>query len=275
MKIGIVGLGYWGSIIYKNLTKFDVEIVTCDPLNKNADVQSYTALSLCDKVFICTPCETHSELCRYFLEESKDIFCEKPFGASYLQAKTLYSIASKNSCNIFVDWIFSYNNQVNKLKEIILRNKYGRLKSVTMNRQNLGPARNDITAKYDLASHDVSILLYLLDTDPDKVNWIGYKRNPDSVVNDSCFGLLQFENLIAQINTSWHYGKKDRLCIFEFEKDFLIWDDYNHIFKCGEFDLFEDGPSSLENSIDAFLKNESNIDLTLRTLRVLEHENSI
>jgi predicted dehydrogenase len=275
MKAGIIGLGYWGDIIYRNLKNYDIEITTCDPFNQDADVKLHTDLHFCDKVFISTPCETHNELCRYFLELGKDVFCEKPFGASFLQAKDLYNLASKNHCNIFVDWIFSYSNQVNKLKTIINNLEYGRLKSVTMNRQNLGPVRNDISAKYDLASHDVSILLYLLNCMPNKVNWIGYKRNPQSIVNDSCFGLLQFENLIAQINTSWHYGKKDRLCIFEFEKDFLVWDDYNQIFQCGSVNLFESGPSSLENSINAFLQNESNMDLTLQTLKVLEYENSI
>ena len=67
-----------------------------------------------------------------------------------------------------------------------------------MNRQNLGPVRNDVTAKYDLASHDVSVALHLLNETPQKTNWIGYKRNKDSQTNDSCHGLMQFPDITVQ-----------------------------------------------------------------------------
>ena len=143
-----------------------------------------------------------------------------------------------------------------------------------MNRQNFGPVRDDVTAKYDLASHDISIAIHLLNKMPDKVNWIGYKRNKHSNTNDSCHGLMQFKNITVQVNASWHYGKKDRLCIFEFEKGFLIWEDDKSRLEFNDINLFEEGLSPLENSVNAFLNGENNIELTIKTLQVLEHENS-
>tara|TARA_R110000851_G_scaffold176537_2_gene323229 strand:- start:2678 stop:3511 length:834 start_codon:yes stop_codon:yes gene_type:complete len=276
MKLGVIGLGYWGKILHKTLTKIDAEIITCDPASREADFSRYQDLETCDKVFVVTPVSSHSEVCRYFISRGIGIFCEKPLVMSYMEATDLYKLAKRNSSKLFVDWIFTYNNQVNLIKRLIHEDSatYGCLRSISMNRQNLGPARNDVTAKYDLASHDVSVALHLLNETPQKTNWIGYKRNKDSQTNDSCHGLMQFPDTTVQINASWHYGKKDRLCIFEFEKGFLTWEDNKNKLDFNGVDLFEEGPSPLENSIKAFLSGETNEELTLTTLQVLEHENS-
>jgi UDP-N-acetylglucosamine 3-dehydrogenase len=276
MKLGVIGLGYWGKILYKTLAKIDAEIVTCDPINKEADFSRYEDLDKCDKVFVVTPVSSHSEVCRYFISKGIDIFCEKPLVMSSIEAIDLYNLARVNSCNLFVDWVFTYNNQVNLIKQLIHSDiaTYGALKSISMNRQNFGPVRDDVTAKYDLASHDISIAIHLLNSTPDKINWIGYKRNKYSNTNDSCHGLMQFKDVTVQVNASWHYGKKDRLCIFEFEKGFLIWEDDKSRLEFNDINLFEEGLSPLENSVNSFLKGENNMELTLKTLQVLEHENS-
>ena len=86
MKLGIIGLGYWGKILHKTLSKIDAEIITCDPLNKEADFSRYEDLDGCDKVFIATPVSSHSEVCRYFISKGIDIFCEKPLVMSSMEA---------------------------------------------------------------------------------------------------------------------------------------------------------------------------------------------
>tara|TARA_B100000214_G_scaffold375024_1_gene359671 strand:- start:6529 stop:7404 length:876 start_codon:yes stop_codon:yes gene_type:complete len=290
MKLGLVGTGYWGQILLSNLKEEGFDIITYDLYDVKADTNKRSDLDSCDKVFIVTPVASHSENCRYFLSKGIDVFCEKPLVMSYMEAIDLYGLAEENECQLFVDWIFTYNNQVNIIKKLVGSelsledgsiNFHGSLKSVSMNRLNLGPVRHDVSAKYDLASHDVSIILYMLGEMPKKANWIGYKRYHNSKTNDSCHGLLYFNNeargdTIVQINASWHYGKKDRLCIFEFEKGFLTWDDKENILEFNGKNLFEEGPSPLKNSIQAFLSGntEGNMDLTLNTLQVLEHENS-
>ena len=281
MKIGIIGLGYWGKILLKTIKTLpmDMEIATCDAYNLEADTLDYKDLKECSHVFIITPVAQHSEICRYFLSRGVHVFCEKPLVKSVLEAVELYNLAVANETYLFVDWVFTFNNQVRLIKDLIKNETYGKLKSISMNRQNLGPARKDVTAKYDLASHDVSIALYLLEKVPERTNWIGYKRNKQSQINDSCHGLMQFEEITVQVNASWHYGKKDRLCIFEFEKGFLTWEDNLGKLFINEEDLFEEGPSPLVNSVWAFMNlNEEdlfeNVQITFDTLRVLENENS-
>jgi predicted dehydrogenase len=98
-----------------------------------------------------------------------------------------------------------------------------------MNRLNLGPERFDVNAKWDLASHDVSIIQYLFSEFPIKVTWNNYKRKKESKQEDSSLGLLEFNNFSASINVSWCYRKKVRECVFEFEKSFIIWDDFKKV----------------------------------------------
>ena len=77
MKIGIIGLGYWGKILLKTIKTIplDIDVITCDPVNKEADFSRYEDLDKCDKVFIVTPVSSHSEVCRYFISKGIDIFC--------------------------------------------------------------------------------------------------------------------------------------------------------------------------------------------------------
>ena len=98
-----------------------------------------------------------------------------------------------------------------------------------MNRLNLGPERHDLNDRWDLASHDVSIIQYLFSEIPRNVKWTDYKRNRNSEQEDSSLGLLVYNNFVASINVSWNYRKKVRECVFEFEKFFVVWDDYKRV----------------------------------------------
>jgi len=95
-----------------------------------------------------------------------------------------------------------------------------------MNRLNLGPERFDVNARWDLAAHDISIIQYLFSEKPINVQWTDYKKKKDSIQKDSSIGFLEYKEFVAIINVSWHYRKKVRECVFEFENYFIVWDDY-------------------------------------------------
>ena len=98
-----------------------------------------------------------------------------------------------------------------------------------MNFLNKGPVRYDCSAKYDLASHYVSVVQSLFGKDPDSSKWINYRRDISNAgQNDSCAGYLNYGNVGVFINASWEHAKKNREVIFTFEDDtFLVWDDMN------------------------------------------------
>ncbi|MFX1494953.1 MAG: Gfo/Idh/MocA family protein [Promethearchaeota archaeon] len=235
MKIGIVGHGYWGKIILRNLENMNYkEIALCDIafLNEEPnDTQNYEICSnykdlTCDYVFITTPTSTHFEITKYFLEKKVNVFCEKPLTTSSTEAEVLYDIASKNKTILFTDWIFTYSSHIKTIKADYESGKLGKVRSILMNRLNLGPERFDVNARWDLASHDISIIQYLFSEEPVKIKWTDYKRNKVGEQDDSSLGLIEYSDFTACINASWHYRKKVRECIFEFENYFIVWDDY-------------------------------------------------
>ena len=149
----------------------------------------------------------------------------------------------------------------------------GSIRSVTMNRMNSGPVRHDVSAKWDLSSHDVSIIQYLFEDYPTDVHWIERKRNSKSFQHDTCIGILQYESFDVLINSSWEYSAKDRRCVFEFDAGILIWDDSTNTIKLNGKDIkFTTFNSPLENSISCFL--EGGIDqekLTTQVTEILEN----
>ena len=232
MKIGIIGCGYWGKIIINNLLQMGYnDLILCDEKKVSLNLGSkfkvrkdYRKIK-CDKVFVLTPATKHFEICKYFLEKGVDVFCEKPLTDSPYACTILYNIAKKNNTKLFVDWIFTYNSQVNTIKKIYNSGILGEIKHVNMSRQNFGPKRFDVDAKMDLATHDISILFYLFNKQLEEIHWIDYNRDPNDKQNDSALGFLTFSNFKAIINVSWHHSKKDRMCFFDFENGYIEWDD--------------------------------------------------
>jgi len=252
MKNGLLGFGYWGKILSSNIDSLTgqkpvVHDPQCGIINKEE-------IGLCDNIFIATPAITHDELVSDFLSKGKNVFCEKPLCLSSTMAKNLYEISEDNNAHLFVDWIFTFNDAVNHISHCYDSGEYGSIRSVRMNRLNSGPERKDTSSKWDLASHDVSILQYIFDETPTHIDWKLFRRNDRSFFSDTCVGIIQYPSFDATINASWEYGRKDRECVFEFDAGFLTWDDtVNSLRFNGQDIVFPKTRSPLENSIETFL----------------------
>lgn len=281
MKIGIIGLGYWGKIILQTLKKLGYkDISICEESSVEFGdigsiyplVRDYKKLN-CDKVFISTPAGSHHTICKYFLELGTDVFCEKPLCLSTQECEDLYDSAT--SSYLFVDWLFTFNNELSHIKGLLESRTFGKLYSVSLKRLNYGPVRKDVSARWDLASHDVSILLWLFGITPQHIMWTDYKSG-EGGKDDSVVGVFKFDDFVALVNASWHYPTKDRECVFAFEKGILKWDDsYNKLtFNDMVISVKKEG-SPLENSIKAFFAFDCDQmlrqkELTLGVTRVLE-----
>ena len=285
MKIGLVGCGYWGKIILKNLIQLGYKDITvCEKRKIDWDdvgqkfkvVQSYKFLK-CDAVFVVTPPETHYEVCKYFLKKGVNVFCEKPLTLDHVSSAELYKEAKRSGASLFVDWVFIYNPCVRVLRDII--QDRGKPKNIIANRLNYGPVRKDVNARWDLASHDVSIATFLLSDTPKSVSWLDFKRNNTSDQNDSVVGVLSYEDTNLQINASWEYGKKDRLYSLEFENGFVYWDDNDKTVTDNFTQIEVPNYSPLHKSIKTFINNDfdqkQQMNLTLDTTRILENESKL
>ena len=127
MKIGLIGLGYWGKIILKNLEQLGYKDITvCE--SKDVDwsligskyklCKDYKKLK-CDKVFVLTPATSHFDICSFFLQKGIDVFCEKPLDVESKNCEKLFNLAEKNGSYLFVDWLFTFNPAVKEIKNLI------------------------------------------------------------------------------------------------------------------------------------------------------------
>lgn len=273
MKLGLVGLGYWGKIILKNLETFTDDIVIYDKCLENGVYDNHKIVSDasglldCDNIFIVTSFTQHYETCKYFLKNGKNVFCEKPLTQNKFTVTELYKLAKENNCKLFVDWIFTFNPSILYLKELYDSGQVGNIRSVTMNRMNSGPERFDTNAKWDLASHDISILQFLFDKEPEAVEWFNFKRNKRSYQEDTVFGIIKYENFDALINASWCYSQKDRRCVFEFDNDIIVWDDSTQRLKGQNKEYSPKNlKSPLIKSIETFLYEDLNQEKLTRSI---------
>ena len=125
-------------------------------------------------------------------------------------------------------------------------------------------------------SHDISILLHLLNSNPTSLKFFDYSKNFMSLKNDSCMSIIKFgEHIVCSIECSWEHPVKDRKCYFEFEKGILVWDDTQQSITIdNEVYYFHEETSPLMESIKNFLYNK-NYDygyskkITLDTTKIL------
>ena len=267
-NICLIGLGYWGNILLKTLIKMGEKNITiCEKdrtrvqnLGFNFPVVSDYKKVNADYYFVATPAEAHYPICEYLLKKNKTVFCEKPLCLDKKQVHALYRLKG----NLFVDWVFLYNEHFNYIRQILP--KLGDLKSIEFNRLNYGPVRYDVGAFIDLSSHDISMLCALTNFEKRNLKIINYKINNKSVQNDSNICFLN-DKIKVLINTSWEYNLKNRDIIFNFDKNILVWDDITQTINLnGKLLNFKGEKSPLENSIETYFKQNENDYLYNKTL---------
>ena len=293
MKANLIGVGYWGSFIYKTLKEIGfTDINLCDPQVPGA-CNNYKKMKDAPYIFIATPVKSHFELCKYFLSQGKKVFCEKPLVSNEEEANKLYEIAEHHNTYLFVDWVFTYNYGVELIKQYI-EDKQRELnknpiRDIYICRKNTNIDHiTDISAKIDLAGHDLSIALTLTNQLPLSANWHEYKKNKNSIQNDSALGCLTFGGFNVTIDVSWYNAYKNRECIIKFDKEeYIIWDDAKQIVSIqkNHRDLpitinYSKHASPLERSIKQFMIFNENAyqkqkELTINILRILGNESKI
>ena len=206
-NICLIGYGYWGKILYNNLLELgytDIKIVDLSLNNQDLITDIY------DYYFVATPFKTHFDiLCKLSNFKNKKIWCEKPLSENLKLVEEIYKKIELNNNHLFVDWTYTFNPCVHRLKNIISEKK---LKQIILNRTNKGPIRHDCTSIHDLSVHDLSILYFLFDDVEFDFNFNEFSINNmdiGSSVNWSYKNGLQ-----VLINSSWEHETKNRVSIF-------------------------------------------------------------
>jgi len=269
MKIGIVGLGYWGPNLVRNfLAQREVDqVIGCDFNEKRLSaikskfptietLNDYNKLldSDVDAIAIATPVNTHYKVAKQALLAGKHIWVEKPFTSTSNQGIELMDIATAGGLTIFVDHTFLYTGAVKKIKEVIENDELGEIIYFDSVRINLGLFQHDINVIWDLAPHDISIMQYIL---PNK------KVNAVTACGISNY--YELENLaqmslhfkdnscFAHYHVNWTSPVKIRRIMIGGKKRMLVFDDMENIEKIKIYNSSVD-MSSAESIYDTLIQ---------------------
>lgn len=241
INIAVIGCGYWGPNLIRNFNaNSNCKIEICCDLNPNrlarmkelypqinttTDYEEVLSSDQIDAVAIATPVRTHAEIAASCLKANKHILVEKPITTSVEECNELISLAKERNKILMVGHTFEYTASVNKIREIIESGELGDILYIASHRLNLGLFQDDINVVWDLAPHDISIILYLLNKMPISVNAQGkahYKKN----IEDVAWVSLNFnDNLVAFLHHSWLDPYKIRKMTLVGSKKMLIYDD--------------------------------------------------
>jgi predicted dehydrogenase len=226
VSVGVVGLGYWGPNLARNFERLgETELRwICDASEDARErwapqfPRARVAASLdellddasLDAVVIAAPVPLHAELAVRVLDAGKHCFVEKPLAQSVADAERVVAAAEAAGRVLMVGHLLEYHPGVRKLKEVADSGDLGDIRYVYANRLNLGKLREDENALWSLGAHDVSVLLHLVDEEPDEMHAFGesYMRRP---VEDVVFCYLRFPSgLMAHLHLSWLDPHKER-----------------------------------------------------------------
>jgi predicted dehydrogenase len=240
VRFGVVGYGYWGPNIVRNLKqleKTDV-VAVCDKsaasrkrvqkaypqVNVIADPEELVSSADVDVIAVITPVWTHYELAKAALENGKHIFVEKPFTANTAQAEELIDLAARKNLKIMVDHTFLFTGAVRKIKQLLEQDALGKLYYYDSTRVNLGLFQHDVNVLWDLAPHDLSIMDYLISESPEAIVATGQTHL--NGYEDVAFITVYFPNkIIAHLNVNWLSPVKVRTTLIGGEKKMLVWND--------------------------------------------------
>lgn len=243
VNIAIIGCGYWGPNYVRIFNELEEgKVKCCCDLEENnllkvkklyhnlhmvKDYKKVAEDPDINAAIITTPLKTHYEIAKLFLKNKKHVLVEKPFTADSSQAEELKKIAKKNNVVLMVGHVYEFNPAVQRLREMIQKKELGSVYYCNAERVGLGPIRKHANVLWDLATHDISIALYLLGEYPQKVTAVGeYYLQKD--IKDFVFVSLTFPSrFVYNIYVSWIAPEKIRKTTIVGSKCMVVFDDVN------------------------------------------------
>lgn len=241
MNISLIGYGYWGPNVAKNIyTNKKLRLHTiCDlkpeRLEKahnlyiehssyETDYQKVLSNPEVQAVAVAVETSAHFQVVKDALSAGKHVYVEKPFTSTVSEAEELTALAEKNGLIIHVDHIMMYHPCIQKIRDLVTSGELGDILYIEAMRMNLGQIKKDVSAMADLAVHDLSIIDYLSDgKEPFYIKAVGEKKyNPKESLT---FLMLRYNDFIAHIQSSWISPLKERKLIVAGTKKMVVFDD--------------------------------------------------
>ncbi len=257
-KLGVVGCGYWGPNLIRNFRSLrgcrmalmcDADAGRLEHLKDlYPEVEAVTDFNYflngagLDAVAIATPVHSHHRLAHDCLSAGKHVLIEKPMATSVRQCRELIDLAAARKRTLMVGHTFIFSPPVRKIKEIVDSGEIGEIRYISSRRLNLGLFQKDINVTWDLAPHDISIILYIIGERPVTLNCQG-KANVTPGVEDVTNLTLRFPGGgFAMIHNSWLDPKKVREMTIVGSRKMIVYDDTEPLQKIRIYDERVDRP---------------------------------
>lgn len=239
MNISLIGAGYWGKNILRNLKELGVLHSVYEVSKKRVgelrekypDVNFVTSLEeVLDNpgikgVCIATPAVTHYEMAKRALLKDKDVFVEKPLSLTIREAEELIKIARERGKILMVGHILQYHPAILKLKELIKNRKLGSIEYIYSNRLNIGKLRVEENILWSFAPHDVSVILMLVGEEPYEVKAFGGAYVTPGIYDVTLTTLSFKQGVKAHIFVSWLHPYKEQKLVVVGDESMAVFDD--------------------------------------------------
>lgn len=280
-RIALLGCGYWGKNLARNLHELDVLALVCDPseasrataaeiapgVATSSDFNDAIQADNIDAVAIATPAQTHFELAAAALTAGKDVFVEKPLALKTDEGLDLQCVADEHGRILMVGHLLEYHPAVLKLREFIDAGELGDVNYVYSNRLNFGKVRTEENALWSFAPHDVAVILRLLGEMPNKVTCAGGSYLTPGLADVTVSSLMFESGRRAHIFVSWLNPFKEQKLVIVGERKMAVFNDVESEHKLVLFDqrvdlaaglpvLHRNGQETIKFSSDEPLRRE-------------------
>ena len=261
IRVGIIGCGYWGPNLVRAFSETDganvVRVSDLRPgrlefiarrypgIETTAQADDILSDASIDAVVIATPPDTHYALALEALNRGKHILVEKPLATRTADAERIVELAARKRRTLLVGHLFLYHPAVVQIRSLLEGGELGSVYCIASTRCNLGPPNTDIDVLWDLAPHDISVVLHLMQDTPIDVKAYGASfTNPRFA--ETVFTILRFgDGRIAHIHVSWLTPAKTRVMQLICSKRVVIYDDMQSVQKV---QVYEPG---IDNRVNA------------------------
>ena len=258
ITVGVIGCGYWGPLLVRNFKGLpDCRLkAVCDVSTErlkhisalHPDVEGITHPSEflngsgLDAVVIATPVKHHYSLAKASLLAGKHTFIEKPMASSSAECEELMEIAERNGLVLMIDHTFLYSAPVQKIARIVEAGDLGEIRYINCRRLNLGLFQKDINVAWDLAPHDISIILHILGEFPTAVNCQGNAHITPGIEDVTNMSLFFPRKRFATIQSSWLEPRKIREMTIVGTRRMIVYDDLRTLEKIRIYDMRVERP---------------------------------
>lgn len=238
-KIGIIGCGFWGSKHVRSMYDLGVEkLLVCDSdaARLSGLQRKYPGVTMTTEfdqvlesdvagIIIATPMSTHYPLAKQALLSGKDVLVEKPLTTRLAEAEELVELAERRQSVLMVGHTFVYNPAVDAVRQLIADGELGDIYYLDSARLNLGVFQHDASVLWDLAPHDLSMLMYMLDAVPLRVSAWGAAHVNRRLLDNAHLDLIFPNETRAHVHVSWLEPCKVRRATVVGTRKMVVFDD--------------------------------------------------